>query len=90
MNQFIDEGAAEAGRDPAAIRRILNIAGEFSRVSQGLFKGPPEQWAEQVAEISLHYQITGFLLAADDEVKIEIFAKEVAPAARALVAAELG
>src|SRR5215207_3340190 len=31
MNKHIDEGAAEAGRDPSSVRRLLNISGQFSR-----------------------------------------------------------
>ena len=30
-NAVIDEAAAEAGRDPAAVRRLLNVSGSFSR-----------------------------------------------------------
>lgn len=89
MNAYIDEGAAEAGRDPSTVRRMLNINGEFSRASQGLLNGPPEQWAEELAEINLEYGITGFILAANDAFTIEMFAQEVAPATRELVAVEL-
>lgn len=90
MNKYIDEGAAQAGRDPRAVRRFLNIGGRFAPTGRGLFDGPPEAWAEQIAAIALAYGISGFILAADDAATIEIFASEVAPAARALVAAERG
>lgn len=86
MNKNIDEGAESEGRDPSAIRRLLNIGGQFSQQSGGLFVGPPKQWAEQIVEIATTYGISGFLLAADDQYTIEMFAKEVAPAARELLA----
>ena len=88
MNKYIDEGAAAAGRAPSAVRRFLNIAGQFGRVGGGLLSGPPQQWAEELAEIALEYGISGFFLAADDALTIERFAAEVAPATRELVAAE--
>jgi alkanesulfonate monooxygenase SsuD/methylene tetrahydromethanopterin reductase-like flavin-dependent oxidoreductase (luciferase family) len=88
MNRRIDDGAAEAGRDPAAVRRLLNVGGQFAPSGQGFLTGPPAQWAEELAGLTLDYGITGFILAADDANSIETFAKEVAPATRELVAAE--
>jgi alkanesulfonate monooxygenase SsuD/methylene tetrahydromethanopterin reductase-like flavin-dependent oxidoreductase (luciferase family) len=87
MNQHIDEGAASAGREPAAVRRLLNISGQFGRTSRSFLNGPPQQWAEDLAGLTLEYGITGFILAADDAPTIELFASEVAPATRELVAA---
>ena len=86
MNERIDEGAAQAGRDPAAIRRMLNINGQLTSQSGGFLVGPPAQWAEQLADLNLTYGISGFILAADDPYTIELFANDVAPATRALVA----
>ena len=88
LNKYIDEGAASAGRDPSKVRRLLNISGQFARSSRSLLNGPPQQWAEQLAELTLDYGVTGFILAADDAPSIERFAAEVAPATRELVAAE--
>jgi alkanesulfonate monooxygenase SsuD/methylene tetrahydromethanopterin reductase-like flavin-dependent oxidoreductase (luciferase family) len=88
MNKLIDEGAAAAGRDPSAVRRLLNISGQFARSGRSLLNGPPRQWAEQLAGMTLDYGISGFILAADDAPSIELFAAEVAPATRELVAAE--
>jgi alkanesulfonate monooxygenase SsuD/methylene tetrahydromethanopterin reductase-like flavin-dependent oxidoreductase (luciferase family) len=90
MNKQIDDGAAAADRDPREIRRLLNISGQFARVGGGLLAGPPRQWAEQLAEITLEYGTSGFILAADDAATIELYAAEVAPATRELVAAERG
>jgi alkanesulfonate monooxygenase SsuD/methylene tetrahydromethanopterin reductase-like flavin-dependent oxidoreductase (luciferase family) len=88
MNIYIDEGATSAGRDPSSIRRLLNISGRFERSGRSLLSGSPQQWAEDLAQITLRYGITGFILAADDVPTIELFAAEVAPATRELVAAE--
>lgn len=86
MNKHIDEGAEAAGRTPSDIRRFLNIGGQFTQQGRGLFIGPPREWAEQVAEIALEYGTSGFILAADDPYTIETFAREVAPAAREILA----
>ena len=88
MNEHIDDGARAAGREPAAVRRLLNISGQFSASRAGLLVGPPAQWADEIAEIALLHGISGFIVAADDPVTIELFAAEVAPAAREAVAAE--
>lgn len=88
MNKHIDEGAALAGREPSKIRRLLNISGQFTRSGRSLLNGPPQQWAEELASMTLTHGITGFIFAADDAPSIELFAAEVAPATRELVAAE--
>ncbi|GHO87132.1 LLM class flavin-dependent oxidoreductase [Dictyobacter formicarum] len=89
LNNYIDEGAASVGRDPSDIRRLLNITGQFTRSGHGaLLKGTPQQWAEQLAELTLTYGITGFILMEDDARAIELFAAEVAPATRELVMTE--
>ena len=88
MNKHIDEGAASAGRNPSSVRRLLNISGQFAQSGRSLLTGPPQQWAEELAAITLDYGVTGFILMADDAPSIELFAAEVAPATRELVAAE--
>ena len=88
LNKHIDEGAEKAGRDPRAVRRLLNISGRFSQSSGGLLDGPPGQWTQELTEIALTQGTSGFILASDDAATIELFAAEVAPAVRELVAAE--
>jgi len=88
MNRIIDEAAGAAGRSPSAVRRMLNINGQFSSVSQSFLVGPPEKWAEDLADVTLRYGISTFILAADDPYSLELFAREVAPATREIVAAE--
>jgi alkanesulfonate monooxygenase SsuD/methylene tetrahydromethanopterin reductase-like flavin-dependent oxidoreductase (luciferase family) len=87
MNKYIDEGAELAGRDPAAIRRLLNISGQFASSGNGSpLNGPPQQWAEELADVALEFGVSTFILAANDPTTIELFARDVAPATRELVA----
>ena len=88
MNATIDEGADAAGRDPRAIRRLLNVSGAFRPAGSGLLQGPPAQWVDELTEIALTYGTSGFVLAADDAQTIELFAHEVAPGVREAIAAE--
>jgi alkanesulfonate monooxygenase SsuD/methylene tetrahydromethanopterin reductase-like flavin-dependent oxidoreductase (luciferase family) len=90
INQHLDEGAQAAGRDPEAVRRLLNISGEFAPTGRALLQGPAEQWAEDLAGLTLEHGISAFILMADDAATIERFGAEVAPATRELVAAERG
>jgi alkanesulfonate monooxygenase SsuD/methylene tetrahydromethanopterin reductase-like flavin-dependent oxidoreductase (luciferase family) len=88
-NATIDEAATEAGRDPRAVRRQLNIGGQFrTDPGDGLLTGPPEQWAEQLATLALEHGVADFILASDDPQAIAVFGQQVAPAVRELVAAE--
>jgi len=88
LNKHIDDAAVAAGRDPSAVRRLLNISGQFTTTGRGFLVGPPEQWAEELAGLTLEYGVSAFILTADDAPTIELFAREVAPATRELVAAE--
>ncbi len=87
-NAIIDEAAVEAGRDPAAVRRLLNIDGRFGPAGEQLLSGPPEQWVEQLAALTLEHGITGYVLVGDDPTTVDRFGQEVAPVLRELVAAE--
>ncbi|ADG89186.1 LLM class flavin-dependent oxidoreductase [Thermobispora bispora] len=87
-NEIIDEAAAAEGRDPAAIRRLLNVNGVFARSSQGFLTGPADQWVEELTELALAYGISVFILGSDDPETIQRFGGEVAPAVRELVAKE--
>ena len=81
----IDEAAREAGREPGAIRRMLNVGS----VGGATFpEGDPSSWPEQLAGVAVETGISSFVLAADDEETIRTWASEVAPATRELVDAE--
>ena len=88
MNEVIDAAAAEAGRQPAVVRRIYNIAGSFDGSGGAFLQGPPKVWTEQLAGLALDEGMSGFVLMVDDAATLERFAAEVAPAVRDLVAAE--
>ena len=88
-NKIIDEAAVKAGREPSAIRRLLNVNGRFAtEASNELLVGPPAQWAEQLAALVLDYGMSTFIVMGDDSRTIAAFGQEVAPATRELVAAE--
>jgi len=87
-NAVIDDAAAEAGRAPGDVRRLLNIGGQFRPTGRGPLQGPAEQWAEELAELALGDGISTFVLGSDDPDDLRRFAAEVAPAVRDLVAAE--
>ena len=71
-NAAIDEAADRAGRDPAAIRRLLNLpAGDAT--------------ADELARLAVEDGIGTFIVMTDDATSVEAFASEVAPAVRALV-----
>jgi alkanesulfonate monooxygenase SsuD/methylene tetrahydromethanopterin reductase-like flavin-dependent oxidoreductase (luciferase family)/hemerythrin-like domain-containing protein len=88
-NAIIDEAAAAAGRDPGAVRRLVNITGQFTARGSGLLVGPPAQWAEDLAGLALDHGVSGFILIGGDgdPSAIRRFGEEVAPAVRELVAA---
>jgi alkanesulfonate monooxygenase SsuD/methylene tetrahydromethanopterin reductase-like flavin-dependent oxidoreductase (luciferase family) len=75
MNARIDEGALEAGREPADIRRWLNI-------------GAADATVERLVELAVDYGMSTFILAGDDPATMERFADETIPAVREAVAAE--
>ncbi|WP_435737270.1 LLM class flavin-dependent oxidoreductase [Cellulosimicrobium sp. PMB13] len=90
-NATIDDAARDAGRDPSTVRRLLNVGGRFTPDrGSGFLQGPPEQWAEQVAAVTLEHGVSTFVVAGDDPTTLAVVGQEVAPAARELIAAERG
>jgi alkanesulfonate monooxygenase SsuD/methylene tetrahydromethanopterin reductase-like flavin-dependent oxidoreductase (luciferase family) len=87
-NAAIDAAAADAGRDPAAARRLLNVSGAFADGTPGPLDGPAAGWVGELTRLALDDGISTFIAMADDAATIELFAAEVAPAVRELVAAE--
>ncbi len=88
LNALVDEGAEAARRDPRSVRRLLNLSGRFTPSPSGFLVGPPEQWVEELAGLALDHGTSAFILGADDPTAVQLFAQEVAPAVRELVAAE--
>jgi alkanesulfonate monooxygenase SsuD/methylene tetrahydromethanopterin reductase-like flavin-dependent oxidoreductase (luciferase family)/FAD/FMN-containing dehydrogenase len=87
-NATIDEAAADAGRDPREIRRLLNIQGAFSQDGRGFLQGPPEQWVEELLGLVLEHGFGTFIVMGDDPRTIQTFGEKVAPALRAVVERE--
>lgn len=90
----IDRAAREAGRDPAAIRRIYLVTGALAAAapapasdSDQAIVGPPEHWAEVLTHLALDIGFDTFVLAtpADPET-LRTVIEEVAPQVRERVA----
>lgn len=82
---LVDEGALTAGRDPASVRRLLNIPGHFGAANGELLSGPAKRWVEQLVTLTISHRFTGYLLWTDDSAAIARFGHEVAPALREAV-----
>ena len=88
----IDDAAAAAGREPAAIRRLYNISGRIGPGGGGFLDGPASQWVEQLLPLVTEVGMDTFVLwpTEDPARQVELFAAEVAPALREAVAAHRG
>jgi alkanesulfonate monooxygenase SsuD/methylene tetrahydromethanopterin reductase-like flavin-dependent oxidoreductase (luciferase family)/FAD/FMN-containing dehydrogenase len=76
-NRIIDEAAAEAGRDPREVKRLLNI-------------GPDVATVDRLLPLVFEDGVSTFILSADDPRAIELWGTEVAPALREAVPRERG
>jgi alkanesulfonate monooxygenase SsuD/methylene tetrahydromethanopterin reductase-like flavin-dependent oxidoreductase (luciferase family) len=89
MAAQLDDAAGEAGRDPSAICRILNVGGEITDgASNGVFKGPVDQWADELTDLAINHGFDTFILWAEGEGQLSRFAEQVVPAVRERVDAE--
>ncbi len=89
MTKRLDDAAAEAGRDPASLRRILNVNGVITGgSSQGTLQGPPSQWAEELTNLATTYKFDTFIFWGEGEGQLQRFAEEVVPAVRGQVTVE--
>jgi alkanesulfonate monooxygenase SsuD/methylene tetrahydromethanopterin reductase-like flavin-dependent oxidoreductase (luciferase family) len=82
MQQRIDEGAREAGRDPGAIRRIYNVMGEITDgPTRGLLEGAVEHWVEELTRfvVELGFDTFTFWAGENYAEQLERFAREVVP-----------
>jgi alkanesulfonate monooxygenase SsuD/methylene tetrahydromethanopterin reductase-like flavin-dependent oxidoreductase (luciferase family) len=82
----IDDAAAAAGRDPRAIRRIVNVSGSLTdgSVGEGPLDGPVELWVDHLATWARELGIDAFIVWPPDAGTwmIERLAAEVIPAVR--------
>ena len=89
MTKRLDDAAAEAGRDPASIRRILNVNGVITDgASNGMLQGPVNQWAEELTNLAVIYNFDTFIFWGEGEGQLQRFAEEVVPAVEAQVTTE--
>jgi alkanesulfonate monooxygenase SsuD/methylene tetrahydromethanopterin reductase-like flavin-dependent oxidoreductase (luciferase family) len=88
----IDDAAAAAGRDPAAIRRLYNVSGRIGPGGRGFLDGPAGQWVEQLLPLVVETGMDTFVLWPTESPagQLQAFAAEVAPALREAVAAHRG
>ena len=88
----IDDAAAAAGRDPAAVRRLYNISGRIGPGGGGFLDGPAGQWVEELLALVTETGMDTFVLWPTEEPdrQLELFAAEVAPALREAVATHRG
>lgn len=87
MTSRLDDAASDAGRDPASIRRVLNVSGTITDgATAGLLDGPVDQWVDQLAMFAVEHGFDTFVLMADDLAQLRRFATEVVPATRTAVA----
>lgn len=87
LRQRIDDAAAQAGRDPAAIERILNIHGQITDGSStGLLVGPVARWVDDLTALTVDYGMNAYILMGNDLDQVRRFANEVVPQVREQVA----
>ncbi|MFJ4686600.1 LLM class flavin-dependent oxidoreductase [Streptomyces sp. NPDC088789] len=93
MHRRIDEGAAEAGRDPREIRRLYNVFGAITDGARdGYLVGPPEMWMAELTSLVVEHGMDTFVFGVqgDDPDQYRRWALEIAPAVREAVAEHRG
>ncbi len=89
MTRRLDDAASDAGRDPAIIRRILNVNGTITNgASNGVLQGPVDQWIDELTALATTYRFDTFIFWGEGNDQLQRFAGEVMPAVRAQVSAE--
>ena len=89
MQARIDDSAAAAGRDPAAIRRVYNVMGRIGDSSSAEpFQGPVGQWVDELTHLALDTGMDTFVIGLPEPPgdQLERFIHEVAPRVRENVA----
>lgn len=90
MHERIDQGAAEAGREPKELQRILNVSGSIGGDGEGPLEGSASKWIEELTRLVMETGFDTFVYwPREDHVKqIELFSGEVAPRVREAVEKE--
>lgn len=72
-HETIDEAATAEGRDPASIRRMLNVGGRITDgESEGHLVGPSGQWVDELADMVLQHGFDTFVFWPEDDVVDQI------------------
>ncbi|MCS6965082.1 MAG: LLM class flavin-dependent oxidoreductase [Thermoflexus sp.] len=94
VHRRIDEGAAEAGRPPTAIRRGYNLMGvldlgrpdtQGTSRRPGVIVGPPARWVEEILRLHEELRMDTFIfwpVMGNERIQVEAFAQEVVPMVR--------
>ncbi|MDX6615391.1 MAG: hypothetical protein QOD60_482 [Solirubrobacterales bacterium] len=80
MHAAVDEGAREAGRDPADVKRVLNVMH---------LEGSPDGWAEHLARLATELRFSTLLVGLPSEGQVDFvrrLGEDAAPRARELAA----
>ena len=86
MTKQLEDAAAAAGRDPASIRRVLNVNGTITEgASNGMLQGPVNQWVDELTNLAITYDFDTFIFWGEGEGQLQSFAEQVVPAVRAQV-----
>jgi alkanesulfonate monooxygenase SsuD/methylene tetrahydromethanopterin reductase-like flavin-dependent oxidoreductase (luciferase family) len=89
MTKRLDDAAAEAGRDPGSIRRLLNVNGTITdSATSGMLQGPVDQWVDELTDLAITYGFDTFIFWGEGDGQLQRFGEQVVPAVRAQVAAE--
>jgi alkanesulfonate monooxygenase SsuD/methylene tetrahydromethanopterin reductase-like flavin-dependent oxidoreductase (luciferase family) len=95
INRHLDEGAAEAGRPPEAVRRGYNLMGIIDLPGLGIDPAdarpgtpvlPPEGWIEHIIELARDHRMDTFTiwpLGSHQLEQVQSFVSHIAPVARA-------
>jgi alkanesulfonate monooxygenase SsuD/methylene tetrahydromethanopterin reductase-like flavin-dependent oxidoreductase (luciferase family) len=87
MTDRLDRAAADAGRRPGEIRRVLNVSGVITDgSSEGVLHGPVSRWVDELTGLAIGPGFDTFVFWGDDPGQLPRFAQEVAPAVREQVA----
>lgn len=89
---IIDESADAAGREPADIRRMLNIGGAITAgESHGFLHGPEDQWIEELTGLTRDHGFDTYVFWPENDIGDQIIRfGELAAEVREAVAVERG
>lgn len=83
MQQVIDDAARKAGRDPAEVRRMVNVSGSIDTAATSAegITGSVDEWVDLLSAWATELGIDTFILwpTTPGERQVELFGAEVAP-----------